>query len=296
MTHGLFEGFSQRKVWLFDGGMGSLLQKRGLPPGGCPDEYNLIEPEIVRSIHRAYVEAGSDIIQTNTFGANPIRLEMYGLAPRSKEINARAVVLARGAANDKAKVIGSMGPLGEMIEPLGEVTRAAAYDAFRIQARGLVEADAINIETAMSLDEVAIALEAVRSVTSLPICVSMTFNTTPKGQFTMMGESATDCVLALEKQDVNVIGANCGDGVEQVIEVLREMALSTDLPLLAKPNAGIPAITGGEEVYPEDATSFSKKMSRVVSAGAAIIGGCCGTTPDHIRNLRFLADEINAAA
>ena len=206
--------------------MGSLLQKKGLPPGGCPDEFNLTEPAIVRDIHAAYVSAGSNFIQTNTFGANAIRLEMYGLAPRAKEINARAVELAREAAGSRTGqdiwVLGSVGPLGEILEPLGPINREKASEALREQARGLSETDALNIETSSSLDEALLTLKAVRSVLDLPISVSMTFNSTPKGQFTMMGETAAKCAQVLQENGVDLIGANCGEGVEQVLEVLEK--------------------------------------------------------------------------
>ncbi len=279
---------------MFDGAIGSLLQRRGLEAGACPEAFTLTHPEVLLEIHRAYVAAGSDIIQTNTFGGNVLRLAKYGLDDKTQEINARAVELARQAAGDQAHVAASVGPTGELLEPYGDVTRDAVLKAFQIQARGLEEADLVNIETMTSIDEALLAVQAIRSVLDLPVSVSMTFNQTPRGYFTIMGESVERSSRLLTESGVDMLGSNCGEGVDQMLAIVTELRALTALPLLAKPNAGIPRVIGGQEMYPETPESFTAKMRLVMEAGVALCGCCCGTTPDHIRGLRRAADEINA--
>ena len=294
MSTDFFQRVKTRAVWIFDGGMGSQLQARGLPVGGCPEGFILAHPELVADIHRAYVQAGSDMIQTNTFGGNAVRLSHYGLADRTEEINERALELARSAAGEATLVVGSVGPLGELLEPYGDISQETARQAFQQQARGLAGADFINIETMSSLEEATLALEAVRSIVDVPISVSMTFNLTERGIFNMMGESARQCAQVLSGLAISMVGSNCGEGVEQMVAIMTEMAQTTELPLLAKPNAGIPSLENGQQVYPETPESFAAKMETLMGSTATVCGGCCGTTPDHIRALRARADAINA--
>ena len=291
----LFSHLNDRAAWLFDGGMGTQLQRHDLDVEDCPEAWNLDKPEVVLGIHQAYVQAGSDVIQTNTFGGNLIRLTGYDLGGRTVEINARGVELARQAAGEEVAVAGSVGPIGEVLEPFGDVPRDRALEAFQTQARGLGEADYINIETMGSLEEALVALEAVRSVLELPISVSMTFNHTPKGYFTMMGESIEHCAQVLEQHGAAMVGSNCGEGLEQMIDIILAMRAVTKLPLLAKPNAGIPSWHEGKEVYPETPESLAPKARKLFAAGAQLCGGCCGTTPEHIRVIRQVADAVNSA-
>ena len=236
---GALPWLDHRSVWVFDGAMGTQLQQHGLDVDDCPEEYNLSRPDVVMQIHRSYVQAGSDLIQTNTFGGNLLRLEGYELAGKTVEINARAVALARQAAGNQAAVAASVGPLGEVLEPFGDVPRERAFEAFRAQAKGLDEADQINIETMASLEEAQVAIEAIRSVLKTPISACMTFTHTPKGYHTMMGESIEQCVQVLEGAGVAMVGSNCGDGLEQMMDIIAAMRPATSLPLVAKPNAGI---------------------------------------------------------
>jgi 5-methyltetrahydrofolate--homocysteine methyltransferase len=184
---------SKQKVWVFDGAMGTLLQQYAGGEFSCPDELNLSQPEIVLKVHQEYIKAGSDIIQTNTFGANYLRLKRFNLEKKIYEINSRAVEIARKAAGNKI-VAASIGPLGELIEPFGEVSKEEAFESFFRQAQGLKEVDYLNIETVQSLDEAEIIINALRSVLSLPISITVTFQKTPQGYFTMMGESVKDFV------------------------------------------------------------------------------------------------------
>jgi 5-methyltetrahydrofolate--homocysteine methyltransferase len=289
----MIEFLQRKKVWVFDGAMGTMLQKHGWQIGECPEAYNLSKPEIVFEIHRSYVNAGSDIIQSNTFGANLLRLKMFGLESKTIEINKRGIEIARNAAGTDVIVAASLGPLGELIKPLSETTREQAFDSFREQAKGMTEADFINIETMQSLDEAEIALNAVRSVCNIPISISVTFQKTPRGYFTMMGETTKSFVDRFSNQDVQILGSNCGEGFLQMFEVLSEMKPLTNIPLLAKANAGLPVWKEGEEVYTEEPDFIRDKVNRLFELGVKIVGGCCGTTPEHIHEIKKIANRIN---
>ncbi|MCX8010371.1 MAG: homocysteine S-methyltransferase family protein, partial [Ignavibacteria bacterium] len=229
-----------------------------------------------------------------TFGANSIRLKMYGLESKTVEINKRAVELARGLVEENNLVALSVGPLGSLIEPLGEITHEQAFDAFREQAKGADEADFINIETVQSLDEAEIAVNAFRSVLNLPISISITYHKTPNGYFTMMGESIKDTIDRVSTWDIQVIGSNCGEGFLQLVEILTEMKSLTNLPLLAKPNAGLPIIKDGIQIYTEEPQHITDKIETLFGLGVRIVGGCCGTTSAHIKEIKKVADRINS--
>jgi 5-methyltetrahydrofolate--homocysteine methyltransferase len=272
--------------------MGTLLQQYVGGEFSCPDELNLSQPEIVLKVHQEYIKAGSDIIQTNTFGANYLRLKRFNLEKKIYEINSRAVEIARKAAGNKI-VAASIGPLGELIEPFGEVSKEEAFESFFRQAQGLKEVDFLNIETVQSLDEAEIIINALRSVLSLPISVTVTFQKTPRGYFTMMGESVKDFVDRSSRWDVQAIGTNCGEGFDQSLEIISEMKKFTNLPLIAKPNAGIPEFKDGKVVYPESPEFIEPLIQNFFNNGVKIMGGCCGTTPDHIKKIKKVATKIN---
>jgi len=283
---------SKQKVWVFDGAMGTLLQQYTGGEFSCPDVLNLSQPEIVLKVHQEYIKAGSDIIQTNTFGANYLRLKRFNLEKKIYEINSRAVEIARKAAGNKI-VAASIGPLGELIEPFGEVSKEEAFESFFRQAQGLKEVDFLNIETVQSLDEAEIIINALRSVLSLPISVTVTFQKTPRGYFTMMGESVKDFVDRSSRWDVQAIGTNCGEGFDQSLEIISEMKKFTNLPLIAKPNAGIPEFKDGKVDYPESPEFIEPLIQNFFNNGVKIMGGCCGTTPDHIKKIKKVATKIN---
>ncbi|MBU2444132.1 MAG: homocysteine S-methyltransferase family protein, partial [Bacteroidetes bacterium] len=201
--------------------------------------------------------------------------------------------LTRQAAKAEIKVAASLGPLGDLIEPLGEITREQAFHSFREQAKGLTEADFINIETMQSLDEAEIALNAVRSVCNIPISVSITFQKTPRGYFTLMGETVKDFIDRFSNLDVQIFGSNCGEGFIQMLDILSEMRPLTNIPLLAKANAGLPVWKDGKEVYTEGPDFIQDKVRELFELGVKIIGGCCGTTPDHIHEIKKIANRIN---
>jgi len=283
------------KPLLADGATGTMLQAMGLPAGEPPERWLLDNPEAVRELARKYVEAGSDIVYTNTFGANRIRLQRFGLADKVAELNKIAVQLAREAVNSTPRpsspvpcsfVVGSIGPTGELLEPYGDLEPEAARDAFAEQANALAEAgvDAFVCETFSDLTEALICLKAVLSVAKVPVMVSMSFEENGR---TMMGVTPEEAANKLTDEGAFVVGANCSIGPEVVERAVVTMkSARPDALLLAKPNAGRPQLIGGKVVYPvtpEDMASFAQKMRDM---GVAIIGGCCGTTPDHIAAMR----------
>lgn len=283
---------SKQKVWVFDGAMGTMLQKFASGEFICPDELNLSQPETVFRIHQEYIKAGSDIIQTNTFGANYLRLKRFGLQEKTIELNKRAVEIARKAAGEKY-VAASIGPLGELIEPYGEISKDEAFHSFVEQAKGLTEVDFLNIETVQSLDEAEIIIKALRTILKLPISITVTFQKTPRGYFTMMGESIEDFVNRVARWDVQAIGTNCGEGFNQSLEIICEIKNLTNLPLIAKPNAGIPEFKDGNVIYPESPEFIEPVIEKFFNNCVKIMGGCCGTTPEHIRIIKRIANKIN---
>jgi 5-methyltetrahydrofolate--homocysteine methyltransferase len=285
-----------KKILLADGAMGTELQKRGMQVGVCPEELNVTDPQLIKQIYKDYFDAGSDIITTNTFGANSFRLKFYDFQNRVEEFNLTAVNLAKEVRPEGKFIAGSIGPLGELIEPLGEVSETAAYNSFKEQAIILEKsgADIIFLETMMALEELIIAIHAVKENTSLPVSASMTFELGKAGIRTPWGVDVKTAVEAMEKLKVDIIGSNCGKGFDEMIEVIKEMKRYTDKPILAQSNAGIPVWIDGLSVYTETPEFIAEKASELISIGAAVIGGCCGTSPDHIKNIRKILQDISA--
>jgi methionine synthase / methylenetetrahydrofolate reductase (NADH) len=272
-------------VVVCDGAMGTMLYARGVFLNRCFDELNLSNPALVRAVHEEYLDAGADLVETNTFGAQRFKLGPHGFERQVSKINFEGARLAREAAQGRALVAGSMGPLGKPLEPLGHVTFDEAVGAFREQAEGLSEGgvDVFMVETMPSLDQARAALKAIRAVSDRPVVVSMTF--TEEGT-TFYGDTPEDVVRTLEDWDVAVAGANCSQGPQPMLETIQRMAtVARRLKLSAMPNAGAPALVDGRYVYlctPEYMASYAR---RFIAAGVTVVGGCCGTTPAHIRNL-----------
>jgi 5-methyltetrahydrofolate--homocysteine methyltransferase len=275
---------AERDVMVADGATGTMLQKAGLPPGAAPERWNLENPDAVRALHRSYIEAGADLILTNTFGGSAVRLKREGLDDRAVEINRAAATIAREAAGTAVLVVGDIGPTGAMLAPLGTLTFEDAVAAFAEQAGALAEggADAILIETMSDLEEARAAVEGARQATDLPIITTMSFDT--KGR-TMMGVKPEQAAKRLQALGVDVMGANCGRTLTETLEAILKMRETLpDAVLMAKPNAGLPHTEGGELVYdvtPEVMADYARRF--VEEAGVRIFGGCCGSTPDHIR-------------
>ena len=282
------KGFLERLqdgVVVGDGAMGTMLYARGVFVNRCFDELNLSNPALVRSVHEEYLEAGADIVETNTFGAHRFKLGPHGFDQQVRKINREGARLAREAAQGRGLVAGSVGPLGKPLEPLGNIAFDEAVRAYQEQAEGLIEGgvDLFAIETIPALDQARAAVTAVRAVSALPITVSMTF--TEEGT-TFYGDTPEDVVRTLEDWDVSVVGANCSQGPQPMLETVQRMAaVARRLKLSAMPNAGAPAMVDGRYVYlctPEYMASYAR---RFIAAGVSVVGGCCGTTPAHIRNL-----------
>jgi len=277
----------RKKILIADGGWGTELQKRGLAPGEPPEAWNLSRPEEVGAVARSYVEAGADIILTNTFGGSPLKLAKVHLEDKLLEINRQGVRISKQGAGDRAFVFASMGPSGEFMAPLGTVSEVDMVQGFAKQARALAMggADGIVIETMMDLAEAKAALRAAKESTSLPVAVTLTFNKGPKGYATMMGVRPEKATAELEMAGADIVGANCGAGIEIMIEIMVLMRSTTTLPIWCKPNAGLPELVHGKTIYRETPEMMASKLKALVQAGAKIVGGCCGTTPSHIRAL-----------
>jgi 5-methyltetrahydrofolate--homocysteine methyltransferase len=280
--HALIEKLVSSGVVITDGAWGTELQKRGLKPGNNPDSWNLSNPAAVEEIPRAYVDAGSKIILTNTFGANRYILGKFGLANQVRSINKAGVEISKKAALDRAYVFGSMGPTGTLL------TRKNAADndlvaAFVEQARAIQEAsaDGIVIETMMDLREALAAITAAKS-TGLPVIACMVFDSGKEKDRTMMGDTLENVVRSFTEAKVDAIGVNCGQGVGGLVPICKRLRGLTALPLWMKPNAGLPSIENGTAVYKTGPNEFADGAVELVKAGANFVGGCCGTSPEYI--------------
>ena len=275
----------QEGVVVCDGAMGTVLYSRGVFVNRCFDELNVSNGDLVSGVHVDYVEAGADVVETNTFGAHRLKLGPHGFDKDVRKINREGARLARQAAGAKALVGGAIGPLGKPLEPFGNLSYTEAVSVYREQVEGLVEGgvDLFLVETMPSLDQARAAVEAVRGFSALPIVVSMTFN---EEGTTFYGDRPEDVVRTVEAWDVAVVGANCSQGPQPMLETMERMAAAaTRVKLSAMPNAGAPALVDGRYVYlctPEYMASYAR---RFIAAGVNVVGGCCGTTPAHIKNL-----------
>lgn len=276
-----------------DGGWGTMLMERGLEPGRCPETFNLDRPELLSEIGSLYLEAGAEILTTNTFGASPLKLKAHGLDAQAGRINRSAVAALREIAAGRAWVSGSIGPTGAILKPYGDADEDEVYGGFEQQIEALAEAgaDLLCVETMIDLREAGLALKAARNVApELPVVATMTFDPTPRGFFTIMGVGVEQAARGLHDAGADVIGSNCGNGSETMVEIAREFRDRTRLPLIIQPNAGLPQNRGGKVVYPETPAFMAEKAVELMELGVAVIGGCCGSTPQHIREIRSRID------
>jgi 5-methyltetrahydrofolate--homocysteine methyltransferase len=282
---GILNRLKAGEVLISDGGTGTYLQGKGLRQGDPPEAWNLSYPDLIQGMAADYFAAGSDAVETNSFGCNPFVLEKHGLGERLEELNRLAAAHARKAAPPGRFVIGSVGPTGEFLEPIGAVSVEAMYEGFVRQVKALADggADAICAETMTSLEEACLVVRATKEKTDLVAMATMTFDKGPRGNFTMMGVTPEDAVRGLLDAGADVVGSNCGNGILYMIEIAGEMRRATDAPILVHSNAGLPVIRKGQIVYPETPDWMAPHYRALVDAGATLVGGCCGTTPDHIR-------------
>ena len=275
------------EVLVSDGATGTYLQSHGLEPGGCPEEFNASHPEVVRGMAREYFEAGSDVVLTNSFGGNKFMLKKYGYGDQVQELNRLAAQHARSQAPPGRHVVGSVGPTGEFLEPLGPVSEGEMLEAFVEQVTALEEggADGVVIETMTALEEAKLAIRAAREYTSLTVMATMVFDKGPRGFFTMMGVTPEQAVAGLHEAGADIVGSNCGNGIELMVELARRLRQAGDGYMIIHSNAGIPAIKGGQIVYSETPEFMAQGFRDLADMGINIVGGCCGTGPDHIRKL-----------
>lgn len=280
------------RVLLCDGAMGTRLIEAGLVVGQSGDAWNLDHPDRVRAIHQPYVEAGADILLTNSFQGSPLALARHGLADRAYALNLAAARIARDCVGGSGYVLGDIGPFGGFLAPLGNTTRAELEEAFALQAGALLDGgvDGIIIETMTALDELEVAVQAVRGTRrGVPIVGSVTFDRLADGGFqTMTGTSASEAVSVLNELRVDIVGCNCGTGLHagDYVQLVREIRAVTDRPIMVQPNAGQPRLDRGRIVYDETPEAMAGTIPALVEAGASIVGGCCGTGPQHIRLFR----------
>jgi 5-methyltetrahydrofolate--homocysteine methyltransferase len=276
-------------VLIADGAMGSFLMERGLAPGDAPESFNLTRPEVLREVASLYLDAGAEVVQTNTFGGSALKLAAYGLDGQTEEINRAAVLAVREAVGDRAYVSGSCGPSGQTLKPYGDAEPSDVRESVRRQIGALVEAgiDVLCVETMIDLAEATLAIGAAREVSpDIPIMATMTFDATPRGFYTIMGNDVASAAAGLTEAGANLVGSNCGNGIEVMIEIARAFRSCTDAPLLFQPNAGLPEMIDGQVTYGETPEFMAEKAVELAGIGVQVIGGCCGTTPAHTRALK----------
>jgi 5-methyltetrahydrofolate--homocysteine methyltransferase len=294
MAKRITEAVRAGRVLVSDGAWGTFLYQKGLKPGECPERWCLERFADVRDIARSYIEAGADMVSTNSFGGSRIKLKSFGLGDKTAAINEAAARASREAAGDKL-VIASMGPTGKLLI-MEEVAAEELYDTFREQAAALEKggADAICIETMMDAEEAAIAVRAAKENTGCEVICTFTFDKTASGGYrTMMGTAPAEAAAAVLEAGADIIGTNCGNGMERMIEIVRELrAACPDTPILVHANAGLPEMVDGKNVYPETPDFMAALVPKIVQAGANIVCGCCGTTPAHIAAMRLAVDRM----
>ena len=292
----ILERLKNGEVLVADGALGTMLFQRGLKPGECPELFNLTHPEILDEIASLYLQAGADIIQTNTFGGSPLKLSNYQLEARIKEINGTAVSIVKKVVDDKAYVSGSCGPSGEMLEPYGNIEEETMYNSFKEQISAMISVgiDLICIETMTDLQEIMLAVKAAKSVSlRTPVMATMTYDKVPKGFYTIMGVNIEKTVEGLTEAGADIIGSNCGHGIDDMIEIAKQFKTISSKPIVIQSNAGLPENKDNEIVYRESPSYFAEKTIELIEAGVSIIGGCCGTTPEHIGAIRKVVDSTS---
>lgn len=284
----LKEKIKKQSIVISDGAWGTFLMAKGLSAGECPESWNVLHPEKVAEIAQSYRDAGAEIVKTNSFGGSTFKLKNFGLENRCHELNKAAAAISRNVAGSDLLVLASIGPTGKFLIT-GEVTEEELYECFKIQAIALAEggADVILIETMTDLDEAKAAIKAVRENTECEVVCTMTFDKIADGTYvTMMGVSPDQMVTELTAAGADALGANCGNGMEGMIEITKQIrAINKEIAVVIHANAGLPQYVDGVTVFPESPDMMAANFDRLKSAGANVIGGCCGTSPAHIKKL-----------
>ena len=283
----------KKRVLLADGATGTFLQTRGLEPGGCPELMNVENPSAVVEMADGYFSSGSDFVLTNTFGGSPYMLKKYGFEDKVELFNSEGARLAKSVCPKNKFVVGSIGPTGEFIEPLGTVTENEMSDGFKRQINGLLDGgvDAIIFETQMAIEELVLGIKTSKEISDIPVIGSMVFDKGPKGFFTMMGVSPEKAANHIYEAGADVVATNCGNGSERMVELAKELKSFSKLPLMIVSNAGIPKLKNKKVIYDETPEYMCENYKMLLDIGVAILGGCCGTTFEHINNFSNLINE-----
>lgn len=282
------------EILLGDGALGTMLIERGLRAGECPEIWNIEKPEILKDIASLYLDAGADIITANTFGGHPLKLEQYALHNKTEIINKAGVKAIKNVVKDEAYLAASCGPCGKLLKPYGDTDPDEIFDGFKRQIAAIIEegVDIIYFETMIDLAEAVLGIKAAKSIApEIPVCATMTFDLTPRGFFTVMGNSIENTAKELEGAGADVIGSNCGNGIDNMVKIAEELKKHSGLPLLIQSNAGLPVIKGDAIEYPETPEYMGERVATMLDIGVDIIGGCCGTTPEHIALFRNIIDS-----
>ena len=285
----------KKNVLLGDGATGTFLQSRGLEPGGCPELMNVEKEEAVLEMADNYFKAGSDFVLTNTFGGSPFMLKKYGYEKNVEEFNRKAAEIAKSVCPENKFVFGSIGPTGEFLEPLGNVTEKEMENGFERQINGLIEGgvDGIIFETQMAIEELVLGIKTAKRISNLPVIGGMVFDKGPRGFFTMMGISPLKAADEIYNAGGDVVATNCGNGSTIIVELAKELVENSKLPVMVQSNAGIPKIKNKKVIYDETPQFMKKNYQALIDTGVSIIGGCCGTNFDHIKEFRSLINENN---
>ncbi|MCG3215809.1 MAG: homocysteine S-methyltransferase family protein [Candidatus Heimdallarchaeota archaeon] len=278
------------RIIILDGALGSLLISQGLPAGMPPEIWNITNPDNIKRIHKEYFDAGSDVVLTNTFGGSRLKLLAHKQGNSIEEYNKKAVELAREVCSNEGYIAGDIGPSGVFLPPVGQATIEDFEENFAEQSQILsdAEVDLFFIETMVDLKEAETAVKVAKSVSNLPIFASITYQKTKKGYYTIMGDSVEQCVNVLERAGADAIGANCTIGSDDMIDLIPQIKQFTQLPIISKPNAGKPQLIQGETVYQASPKEFADDILQMVKSGSCIVGGCCGSNPEFIKEIKQL--------
>lgn len=290
----LLDRLKAKKLLVSDGAWGTMLQAKGLKGGDVPELWNATNPEAVKSVAAAYAAVGCDVVLTNTFGGSRTKLAKEGLAERTAELNEKGARLSLQGAPSEV-IAASIGPTGEFLEPVGDMTAAQMEEVFAEQIAAILKGGvrALCVETQSAIDEAACAIRAAKKLDrNVDVICTMTFSATPDGYKTMMGVSCQLAAEALTEAGADIVGANCGNGIEQMITIASEFKKYTDRPILIHANAGMPQLVDGKTFYKQSPADMAKHVKAVVDAGASILGGCCGTTPEHIAAIKTAIDPL----